>query len=1065
MPFTSEEILSSVESIVLSSIRRPYDTLGVRRTDVTFTDVQEAAAGVFLLYRNAPFYVLLLAAKRVSELVVSEGNLVQQLLDAVQATGRDVFPIEDLTPLANARAALLELEGAVGQRKQSFKSIEKVPAFVRYESNLSSFLSSAGGNVKSGGQIVQTPQEARTIIPGLVTQLKDSHTALLKNVKLVQNGITDFGSLNLPALVAAGVISRARQVLTDRLSELEALTPTERLEVIRSVVLDLLSQKGVVKEFGSFTGPSSVFDISGTGQAFSDSTHLATPAKSVAGTGGPYPLTLASTVLDFFLDAPFVAKLTTFPLDSITQGTNVFEANFNKAAGFGITVLVGDVIYVQSGPNTGTRWVVKTVNPTFLVAVGESNPVTPSVGSTIDLWPAPSASVPLATSLIAKIEGFLPEPFVTDGSTGLGVATTFIFKIDAVTVTASITSGPAVSAATVVGNINTAISAQAPGKPVAAETYFSPLKYDSSISISFVAGTTYRFTVLAGSLDNLGIFVGDKVKITSGPDLGTVLTISAIGPGPIQFVDASSGGAIASSGTRQTIQIGSPFLKVRLVCNDHAAGLSSLLRLEISTLSTNTAAGILGFGKGLFSQTRLVRVPELVKDFNQRTLAVVASSVSALDFTGTLRTDPFFPTKIVAYKFSGKASVAILGPTATVTVSAGGLLAAGVEVGDLLVLRSGPDPDEFAAVTTVTDTVITCSSVGLNVATNIDIEVGENFPMSFVGRTIHVDSGPNDGDYEVTFQGPVPFDFTVSQNLPLYKTGQATPVVMQGTIGLEFAAFSSLAPTVASRVLVKGSAAGLFYTGGTSPVAIGSSPWFKLPEVPLTLQAGDTIQTFATQYNVPTAVYVLSSVERSALVVGIEPEIVSNESWTFSSSIPVPFAQLMAGTVSDASVLSNALGGWLSLAVNQSAYFIELAGFLNPLLVNTNPTNVQVNDAVNKISSLSQALTLDEDSLVNILGGYKTDTVGAVDTLIQSFLEKGADRAVDILLSANFTGFFGLSSDTSSYAGTMLSSLRDVAREDLPINKFERAEAVKGKLISAAESDDFEFSSADIEAP
>jgi hypothetical protein len=86
-----------------------------------------------------------------------------------------------------------------------------------------------------------------------------------------------------------------------------------------------------------------------------------------------------------------------------------------------------------------------------------------------------------------------------------------------------------------------------------------------------------------------------------------------------------------------------------------------------------------------------------------------------------------------------------------------------------------------------------------------------------------------------------------------------------------------------------------------------------------------------------------------------------------------------------------------------------------------------------------------------------------VDTLIQGFLEKGADRAVDILLSANFSGFFGLSADSSSYAGNMLQTLRSMAREDLPINKFNRKESVQGKLLSSAASDDFEFSSSDIE--
>ena len=1071
MAFSDTEIQASVEQIILSSIRRPYDTLGVRRTDITFTDVQEAAAGVFLLNRNAPFYVLFLATRRLIEAVNDEMEVLNSLIDAVSAVGNNVLPIEDLTSLSNAQAALLEIESAIGQRDEAFKEITSVPAYVRFENNVNQFLDSAGKNVKAGGQIVQTPQEARNNIPGLVTSLETSHGELITSVELVRDAMENFAAVNLPALAAQGVISRARQVLDDRVEELGLMSPVERLEIVRQVVLDLLTQKGLVKGFGSFAGPAAVFDVEGTGTPFSDSTHLATPARLETELTGPYGMNERTNILDFFLDATFTAKATNLSVDSITQAPNVFEANFNKAAGFGALVMVpGDVIYVQTGVNALSRWVVKTVGPTVVTAVGDHDPNTPDPNPTVNVWPAPTQTVAMAPALTAKLEGFLAEPFdIHVAGGGFPATNVFIFKIDNTTVTVVLVADPTKTAQDVADEINTAIGIQAPGKPVEAEAYLSPLKYENQVNISHVVATTYRFTVLAGNLDGLNIQVGDVVRITSGPDFATLLTISAVQAGPgSTFVDASSGGVIASSGTRQTIQIGPALRKVRIACIDPPSCLGALTRLEVSTATTNTAAGTLGFGKGLFSQTRKVPVRELVADFNQRAgTRVTASSTTTLDFTGKLKTVPLLPQKLVAYKFSGVADVSVAGLNVTITSS--GLLASGVVVGDVVAFRSGADLGEKVTVVTVTDTTITGVQAGLTTGTGVSIEIGPNI-SSPVGKTVHIDAGANAGDYEVSFADSIPFDLTVTQNLPLNAIGTAA-VEMTGTVGRESAAFSSTNTTTASKVLALGSALNVFFVGVAGGPAVGTSPWFKLPEVPSKLQVGDKVQVYNPTYNVPRTVYVIDSIDKSLKVVGIEPEIASNESWTFSQKIPVPFALLVAGTVSDSTSMEDRLDTWINLPVNQASYFIDLNRFINPLLVNTNPTAVQVSDALNKLKELAKVMTaqaaelyggVGSNTLDSILFDYSVPIEPSVDVLIKGFLEKGADRAVDILLSGDFSSFFGLTADQSSYAGNMLEAIRDIARSDLPVDKFNRPEANKGKLLVNTTSEDFETESSDI---
>lgn len=1061
--FSTEEIVTSVESIVLSSIRRPYDTLGVRRTDVTFTDLQQAAAGVFLLYRDAPFYIIHLACQRVTEAVEIEADLIDQVFAALLATGRDVFPIEDLSPLANARSALLELESAISARSQAFQDIEKVPAFQRYQSNVNSFLGTAGSNVKDNGEVVQTPQEARRDLPSLLGQLKASHAALVASVRLLAGAFDDFSGLNLSALLAAGVISRSRQILSDRLDQLEAETAEQRLADIRAVVLDLLTQKGVIKQFGSFTGPSASFSITGIGQTYSDSSHPATPATLVSpDVPGPYPLIHTQNILDFFdLDTTTQTYFTA----AVTFGTNAFEATF--AGSFGPIPSVGSILYVKSGSNASTRWLIKTASFNILETVGDHT-IVPEPGISIEIWTPPHTTIPLTPSFICRLEGYLPEPYNIHSTGGGFTANDLLkFAINGSVVRVLLPIGSAITAAQVVTAINAAIAFYTPGAPITAEAYVSPLKYDSIVTVSFVSGIIYRFTVLAGNLTGLNILPGDRVRIVTGPDADIELAITAT---TSSTIDATYGPGL-SSFTRQEIQVGPANHKIRIVSTDDAACLSQNILLSVEP-DTNSG-GVLGILPGVFSQTQPVQVLDLVKDFNQRTTAVVASSSFSADFTGPMRSDPFFPTKVVVYEAAGVGNVTATGLSVSMNnfiLSDGSM--SDVEVGDILCLRTGPNPDALFTVTAVSDTALAATGlVATSNATAVSFEIGKNFVLSPVaGRTVRIASGPNRGDYRVVSQGTVPFDFTVATNLPLRQTVNATPIVTTGTLGIETAAFTSTDTSVQSNVLMSGSAI-VHLSSDTNPSVRGTSPWFQLPSIPRGLQTADLLETFGSIYNVPSNICEITSVDSELLVIGIDPEL-SPGPWTFSNSIPPPFAKLVAGTVNDASGLTAQLDTWLLHNVNDPAYFVDLARFINPLLANKNPTAVQVNDAKNRLLDLIQFITIAGAhlrfgdttlTLEAILNSYSATAVPAVDNLITTFKQKGADRAVDILLAANFSGFFGLGVDTSSYSGSMLLAVREMTRNDLPVSKISRADAQRGKLLSSAESNDYEFSTDDLE--
>ena len=217
----------------------------------------------------------------------TQAQTLSALIDAVYVVDRLVAPVSDISPIANARAALQELESAVVARVGGFSDITTVPAFRRYALGIDKFITENGGAVKgmvlgeSGLPelgIVDTPAGARSKIPALVRQLRDQHDELIRRARLLAAALEDFAAMNLPRVAAQGIISRARQVLDTRYDELAPLSDDKRLENLRAVVLDLLTQRPLVEQYGAASAPTQYLTTRGRAVAYSDSIHPATPS-------------------------------------------------------------------------------------------------------------------------------------------------------------------------------------------------------------------------------------------------------------------------------------------------------------------------------------------------------------------------------------------------------------------------------------------------------------------------------------------------------------------------------------------------------------------------------------------------------------------------------------------------------------------------------------------------------------------------------------------------------------------------------------------------------------------
>ena len=1017
--YTSEEVQAAVEKIVRSSVRHPTGILGERQIETAFSDLQEAAAGVYILYFNAPFYTLFLGARRLLDLVTSQANTALALIDAVSTTNRLTTPVSDLSPLANARAALLELEAAVTGRTQGFENIQKVPAFRRYAQNLNSFLDTVGPNIKAPvpvspsagpsagtGQpssvITDTPSGARLKIPTLARQLRDQHDELIRRATLLAKGMEDFASLNLPRIAAQGVISRSRQVLDDHYTALSAQDENSRLNNLRDVVLDLLTQQPLVEKYGAALAPSEFITTTGTAAAFSDSTHLATPAHIDSEWFGPYAVLESAHFIKFTMD-----------------GGVPFE-------------------------------------------------------------------FPLPLAYVADIVGTLREPFAIDSDRDL---LRIVFDDPTLpvleTFNVPLTHGTR-TAAQVAAQINGILGSA----DLVCEEAFSPLKYSAPVTVTSLGGFNARFTILAGSLKGLDIRVGDEVDVLSGVDVGSTWSVFAVDPGNT-YVDATGVGPVTPAGLPGvSVEIGPAARALHLRDKNPSASvaLRRVIRLPLTGGKEDLTAAILGFAPGMESRSRPVSAKDLAANIDSSSSQVAAEAVfEAVHYVGTARSSEVDAGMVVLAFLS--ATGAVSAGTNVTFSSIGGI--EGVAPGDRMVIRSSvtaADVNVEGMVTSVTSTSCTAIMDSALTAGAVSVEFGPSLVFGF-GDVLNILSGPNQGRYQVRDDQGIgtacSFEVLLESPLPV-PTSAGQAVALDVSFGEEAVRFKSRLKQTNSIVRVEngsvGNAAELFFAPSSLPAAArGTSPWLKFQTMPSGVTVGDLVQLFETQYNIVSREFDIAGIEQGTRLLKIQPEIESTASFSFAFDVPTPFGRIRVAQVADFASFKQQLEVWLARVEQQDSFFRDLARFLNPLLVNQNPTVAQVNEAENQLKKLLAVLSVAgagaygalhspvvtaSDTLEFALTSYSAPAEEPVDTLLATFRNKGSDRAIDLLTEGQFTTFFNLTLDGVSYSGTLMKSLRELARNDLPVRKFNRRIGANQTLLGTIPQEkDFEYSTDDADSP
>lgn len=1018
--YTEDEVQAAVEKIVRSTVRHPTGILGDRQVNTSFSDLQEAAAGVYILYFNAPFYTVMLGASRLKDLVQAQASTIAALLDAVFVTDRLVTPISDISALANAKAALLELESAVSGRTQGFSDIEKVPAFRRYAQNIDTFLATAGPNIKgssieeagaassssagsgAGQSIVDTPSGARLKIPSLARDMASQHGELIRRAKLLANALDDFASLNLPRIAAQGVISRARDVLDQHFTALSALDENSRLDDLRAVVLDLLTQRPLVEKYGAAMSPSEFITTKGLGVGFSDATHLATPAFLDADSTGPLPLLEGNNTIRFTMDG----------------------------------------------------------------------------GAPYDY--------PLPIAYVAEITGIIAEPYLIDTDRdsllvefGDPDGITSLFSV-------ALSNGSAQSAATVAADFNAAFGSS----DLRCKLAFYPLKYSGPMTVTSIGPTSARFSVLGGSLSGLTIAAGDHLDVETGPNAGT-WAVTAVDPGGI-YVDTVSTTAVTSVPVGLpgiSVEIGAARRVLKLVDTNPLASVTNRRRIKLLGTTGEYAytASVFGWYPGMESRSRPVAAKDIASNIANSTSKLTAEAVLRARYTGTARSDTTDASKVVLSLFESDGVV-----TAGLNVIFNSALSVvGIEAGDLIVIRSSTTAANVGlegAVVSFTDNSIVAAFNQPVVAGTCSFEVGPGDLFNF-GDVLQIESGPNQGRYVVREDPYVGttcgFELLLEQALPVPRDG-ADPLRFDVSFGGEFVRFKSRLGQVSSEVRVENapgsSAAEYFFMPFDLPAsARGTTPYLQFQNYPSGVAIDDLVELYEHQYNLASRAFNIIGLEPSSRLLKIDPEIESTASFSFDFDVPNPFGRVRVVQAADYATFKARLEAWVGLAEQQDSYFRDLARFLNPLLTNQNPSTADVNTAVVHLKKCLALLTVDgaaaygaqhvptveeNETLEFALNDYVAPVEEPVDTLLATFRNKGSDRAIDLLVEGQFSTFFGLDADGVSYSGTLMKSLRELAREDLPIRKTNRRDTAGQRLIGTIpEEKDFEFTADDADSP
>jgi len=1013
MAYSSEEIQAAVEKLVRSGIRRQVDHRGVRKVDLEFDDIRELAASVLIQYPNSPYYLMMLGLDRLNGLTSSLVLKISVLLEKIEAVGRRVGPVDDISSLIDATNALVGLEAALSSRRDQVADPSTLPAYIQWQSSSAKYLAKIGAGVKEGGEIVDTPNQARAEIPALLAEIVDEYRAIEEMARYLQRAPDEFTSLQLPAAVAQNVVARAKEVLEQDRQELEGMSDEQRLEVARGKTLNVLAARAIIDAYVKGQTTKAEIGLVGVVTPYADGGHEANPAYVAGGRPGPWGL--VSYPRDYH-DPP----------DS--RDNNVLEFTLQGGVSVRVVLPTSFVAFLtgtgRPNPNDDDTQNPPVVGVYTFYGTGRAlgpNPPPPQVGDPPRYCENFDAEHPN--------QWFFPDPndvLIIDQKVEGGPTTRYtIHLIDKSSDPETTFVYPPLQVPPLPDQSWTGYKLQLTRQQVV-----------DRINAVLVAQSSY-LRARKSEMGGIEIYCRDPIEAIVDRVVGILI----------------------------------PSVKVGAVETNSAAAnpLGFVLGLEMMGRRTQ-AMTIVDYVNSNTSRVvaSLVAFPTLPEfDHMIAWTSVVDpaglvlakfSGVGSIVSTGTTITLTISP---------------VFDPFSTWKVQAGDVICLPrqyVQSGSTFI----PLPDEGAryTVTGVNGRVLTAThSSGPIAETYVQrmFDVGLASVLNHVAphQVAQVFTAPNDGAFEISEVDQFsPFRVHLNLLLSQYKqTNEALPLQLEVTLGPASVGFASADLSTASYIKVEGSCRPLLFSA--VPEARGTTQYVQLPKTNIKAHIGDRLdfKSGSVYWN-----RLVQNVEDRILT--LNGTVPCSETWTAGS--PGQYTvQLVSGAKKNADSKSLDLDAWAKKEPTDiNTYAANVNAALNPILANRVPAAGAINDAKKAVQVLSDKLSsLQELSSVQLTGPapgttptkFWVEPIPAIDDLLVTLRSKGAERGADLLLMCRFGEFFGLDMDEMSYVGAMQKAAREVARNDLAVSRF-GASRIRRKVLSIQEGTDPDYDHSDSDA-
>lgn len=250
--FTDEEVQQVVDQFLLKRVEVPRLKTGARGVLVVKDRVYDLLTTALLLRPDSYFYLVRLAANRLSSQISEQLEALAVIQEAAPRVSRPSKLIDSTVDLANAQAAVLDLNAGLNSRSSGVRG-SIGPAVDRFRRSISRFVSTElVKNVVTGSTVVETSEELQRKISTVWSGGTARHDAVVDLASNLVSALSILETVRLPESSVRDIAARISSRLGEVRTAMEgAAAPAES----RMAMLELLTMRTLLTKASSFRNP------------------------------------------------------------------------------------------------------------------------------------------------------------------------------------------------------------------------------------------------------------------------------------------------------------------------------------------------------------------------------------------------------------------------------------------------------------------------------------------------------------------------------------------------------------------------------------------------------------------------------------------------------------------------------------------------------------------------------------------------------------------------------------------------------------------------------------------